>query len=83
MHLLCRPAGALPLSAYALTFGLLIATALFVQSANTVPRLGRPPAREKAIRECNVRAEKYHEHTWGDVEIYTYRACMREQSQQE
>ena len=65
----------------ALTFGLLIATALFVQSANTAPRMSS--AREKAIRECNARAAKYIEHTWGDVEIYTYRACMREHGQKE
>jgi hypothetical protein len=40
-------------------------------------------AREKAIHECNVRAGKYVEYTWGDVEIYTYRACMTEHGQQE
>jgi hypothetical protein len=66
----------------ALTFSSLIAAALFVQSANAAP----PPmdaAREKAIHECNFRTRKYIEHTWGDVEIFTYRACMTEQGQQE
>jgi hypothetical protein len=66
----------------ALTFSSLIATACFVQSANAAP----PPmdaAREKAIHECNLRAKKYIEHTWGDVEIYTYRSCMMEHGQQE
>jgi hypothetical protein len=65
----------------ALTLGLLIATALFVQFANAAPRMDA--AREKAIHECNVRAQKYIEHTWGDVEIYTYRSCMSEHGQPE
>jgi len=65
----------------ALTFSSLIATALFVQSADAAPRTAA--AREKAIHECNVRAQKYIEHTWGDVEIYTYRAGMTEHGQQE
>jgi hypothetical protein len=59
----------------------LIAAALVVQSANAAPRTHA--AREKAIHECNVRAQKYIEHTWGNVEIYTYRACMREHGQPE
>jgi hypothetical protein len=54
---------------------------LVVQSANAAPRTHA--AREKAIHECNVRAQKYIEHTWGNVEIYTYRACMREHGQPE
>jgi hypothetical protein len=65
----------------ALTFGPLIAAALVVQSANAAPRI--PAARAKAIHECNVRAQKFVEHTWGDVEIYIYRACMREHGQPE
>jgi hypothetical protein len=40
-------------------------------------------AREKALHECNVKAQKYIEHTWGDVEIYTYRSCMMEHGQPE
>jgi hypothetical protein len=64
-----------------LTFCPLIAAALVVQSANAAPRTHA--AREKAIHECNVRAQKYIEHTWGNVEIYTYRACMREHGQPE
>jgi len=31
-------------------------------------------ARAAAIHECSVRASRYVEHTWGDVEIYQYRA---------
>jgi hypothetical protein len=40
-------------------------------------------ARAAAIHECSVRASRYVEHTWGDVEIYQYRACMAEHGQQE
>jgi hypothetical protein len=54
---------------------------LSVQPANAAPPTD--DARNKALRECNVRAQKYIEHTWGDVEIYTYRACMVERGQQQ
>lgn len=37
----------------------------------------------QALRECNLRAQKYTQHTWADVQIYTYRACMAEHGQQE
>ena len=50
------------------------------------PTDAAPPtddARMKALQECNVRAQKYIEHTWGDVEIYTYRSCMMEHGQPE
>jgi hypothetical protein len=40
-------------------------------------------ARAAAIHECNVRAARYRQYTWGDTEIYTYRACMAEHGQQE
>jgi hypothetical protein len=40
-------------------------------------------AREQALRECNLAAQKYTQHTWADVQIYTYRACMAEHGQQE
>jgi hypothetical protein len=63
----------------ALTFGPLIA--LLVQFADAAPRM--QTAREKAIHECNVRAQKYIEHTWGDGEIYTYRSCMAQHGQPE
>jgi hypothetical protein len=63
----------------AFTLAILIGAPALVQPANAAPNA----AREKAIHECNVRARKYIEHTWGDVEIYTYRACMTEQGQQE
>jgi hypothetical protein len=40
-------------------------------------------ARAQALRECNLAAQKYTQHTWADVQIYTYRACMAEHGQQE
>jgi len=66
----------------AFTLAILVGSPALVQLANAAPQ-SMDAAREKAIHECNVRARKYIEHTWGDVEIYTYRACMTEQGQQE
>ena len=40
-------------------------------------------ARAAAIQECNSRANKYLEHTWGDWEIQVYRECMAEHHQAE
>ena len=65
----------------AFAFGILFGSVLSVQPANAAPPTD--DTRNKALRECNVRAQKYIEHTWGDVEIYTYRACMTEHGQQE
>jgi len=65
----------------AFPFGILFGSVLFVQLANAASPTD--DARNKALRECNVRAQKYIEHTWGDVEIYTYRACMMERGQQQ
>jgi hypothetical protein len=33
-------------------------------------------ARAAAIHECSILAAKYLDHTWGNREIYEYRACM-------
>jgi hypothetical protein len=65
----------------AFTLAILIGSPALVQRANADPPMDA--AREKALRECNVRAQKYIEHTWGDVEIYTYRSCMAEHGQPE
>ena len=65
----------------AFAFGILAGSPALVQRANAAPPMDA--AREKALHECNVKAQKYIEHTWGDVEIYTYRACMTEHGQQE
>jgi hypothetical protein len=62
-------------------FFVLFGSPAVVQPANAAP--STDDARNKALWECNVRAQKYIEHTWGDVEIYTYRACMMERGQQE
>jgi hypothetical protein len=40
-------------------------------------------ARAAAIHECSARAAPFIEHTWGDTEIYIYRACMAEHGQRE
>jgi hypothetical protein len=65
----------------AFAFGILFGSPALVQPANAAPPTD--DARMKALQECNARARKYIEHTWGDVEIYTYRACMTEHGQQE
>jgi len=65
----------------AFAFGILFGSVLSVQPANAAPPTD--DTRNKALRECNVRAQKYIEHTWGDVEIYTYRSCMMEHGQPE
>ncbi len=40
-------------------------------------------ARAAAIHQCNVKAQKYGESAWGDVELYVYRACMAQHHQKE
>jgi len=40
-------------------------------------------ARATAIHQCNVIANRYSEHDWGNTEIYQYRACMTEHGQKE
>jgi len=65
----------------ALVFGLVVsalATPSFAQRAE-----GMSGARAQALEACNKEAGKFVEHTWGDVEIYTYRACMTKHAQQE
>ena len=69
-----------PLVALALT---LVATVLASSSYAQEAGYEISAARAAAIHECSVRASRYVEHTWGDVEIYQYRACMAEHGQQE
>ena len=38
-------------------------------------------ARAGAIHDCNGRASAYTQYTWGDWQLYVYRACMAEQGQ--
>ena len=40
-------------------------------------------ARAAAIQACSVAAGRYTEYTWGDMEIYVYRACMAQHRQKE
>jgi hypothetical protein len=47
----------------AFAFGILFGSPLFVQPANAAPPMD--DARMKALQECNVRARRYIEHTWG------------------
>ena len=39
-------------------------------------------ARDAAIQECNVKAEKYSDTTWEDTKSAVYGACMAEHGQQ-
>ena len=39
--------------------------------------------RAQAIHECSLRAARYPQYLWGNMEIYQYRACMTEHGQQE
>lgn len=41
------------------------------------------PARAKAMRECNLQAQKYTPAVWGSLHIYIYRACMADRHQVE
>jgi hypothetical protein len=40
-------------------------------------------ARAAAIQACSTAAARYTEYTWGDMEIYVYRACMAQHRQKE
>jgi len=40
-------------------------------------------ARTAAIHACSAVAGRYTEYTWGNMEIYQYRACMAEHGQKE
>jgi hypothetical protein len=65
-----------------LALGLVIST---LASPSVAQRSGikRSAARAAAIREYSLRAGKYVEHTWGNVEFQTYRACMAQHGQPE
>jgi hypothetical protein len=40
-------------------------------------------AREKALRECNGEAEKYHTNYWGTRMLQAYRSCMAQHDEPE
>jgi hypothetical protein len=60
---------------------LVAATAL--ASALATPSYTWAAGRADAVHESSVRAGKFIEHSWGDTEIYQYRACMAEYGQPE
>lgn len=39
--------------------------------------------RASAIHECATSAAKYPDYSWGNAEIYIYRACMASRAQRE
>ena len=39
--------------------------------------------RAQAIHACNLRAARYPQYLWGNMEIFQYRACMTEHGQPE
>jgi len=40
-------------------------------------------SRQNALRDCNLKAQKYSQHSWADHQIQMYRSCMSDQGQQE
>ncbi len=41
------------------------------------------PERAAALRKCNVKASPFILTTWGDWQLYIYRACMYDDRQKE
>jgi cytochrome c-type biogenesis protein CcmH/NrfG len=72
-----------PLAALVLAAAVsVLATPSFAQRSEG-SAAGMSAARAAAIHECSAKASKYPEHTWGDNEIYTYRACMADHGQRD
>ena len=65
----------------ALTLGTLIAAPAFFQSASAAPPVD--DARERAIQECSVLAQRYSQSTWGHLQLDQYRTCMADHGQRE
>jgi hypothetical protein len=58
------------------------------EAFGAVTPLGSPAtvtnaSRNTAVRECSALAAPYREYTWGNYEIYQYRACMAQHGQVE
>jgi hypothetical protein len=64
----------------ALTLATLAAPA-FLQSASAAPPVG--DARERAVQECSVLAQKYSQSMWGHFQLDQYRTCMADHGQPE
>jgi hypothetical protein len=60
-----------------MVLALAIASSAFAQSTDI------SPARAAAIRECNALANPYGLATWGNWQLYIYRACMAAHGQPE
>jgi hypothetical protein len=45
-------------------------------SAAAAEKPAMDAARAKALRECNAKAEKFAQYTWGVTQLQVYRACM-------
>jgi hypothetical protein len=68
----------------ALIVGALVAAPAFVQFANAAPPSDHlDPGRERAIRECMAVQKKDPHQSWGNSELYYYRACMGDHGQPE
>ena len=77
----CRLSTALGL---AMTVAVLwMATVPFAPAAAAESGYQISAGRAAAIHECSVLVNQYSEDDWGSTEIYQYRACMTEHSQQE
>jgi len=68
----------------ALTLCTLIAAAAtpgFAQRSEQQPHMNA--AREKALHECSVEAEKYKTGTWLSTQLHTYRTCIMQHGEPE
>ena len=61
---------------------ILVATSTPLSFAQDGPIKISPP-RAKAIHACGLAAAKFPDYSWGNTEIFIYRACMTEHGQQE
>lgn len=64
-------------------FNLFIGSVLAATIASSSFAQSDPMNRSRAVamHDCNVRASAYTQYTWGDWQLYVYRACMAEQGQ--
>ena len=64
---------------------LALAFAVTALASPSYAQSGREISRERAqaIHECSLRAARYPQYLWGNMEIYQYRARMTEHGQQE
>ncbi len=58
-----------------------IAFAVGPALARNIEEVG--PSRAAALHDCTAIAQRYNDNTWGNLEMYKYRACMAEHGQPE